>query len=287
MDATRFDSLAKLLAGRFSRRRALSGGGAGLAAGVLAGGQFTPAQAQDATPDAERDGPTMLYIQSFQAGSVVPKDGAEGRYTLTLEQGLGHTVFFSDRPDRIFGSMPTPRFLAELGFPDDNPPNAALVVEAAEGQTEVAVVELFDPTYDEASRTATYEVAVLAEWEREGSQAGEAGFSETTADLATLLPTFGAAHLFIDDYVSALAAGVCYSAGCGACNACASTTDGLVCYETGGISCHPDFTCDTLDDCLAHNMGFTHCFTSDSQFYNNCVPTGEGRCGVVDSTCTP
>lgn len=275
MDATRFDTLAKLFAGRFSRRRSLGRG------------QFTPAQAQHATPAADRDGPTMLYIQSFQAGSVVPKDGADGRYTLTLESGLGHTVFFSDRPDRIFGSMPSPRFLAELGFPADNPPNAALVVDVADGQTEVAVLELFDPTYDEASRTATYEVAVLAEWEREGGQSDDATFSESTADLADLLPTFGAAHLFIDDYTSAQAVGVCYSAGCGACYACASSTDGLVCYESGGISCHPDFACESLDDCQTHNMGFTHCFTSDSQFFHTCVPEGEGRCGVVDDSCSP
>ena len=60
--------------------------------------------------------------------------------------------------------MPTPRFLSE-----------------------VAVLELFDPTY---------EVAVLAEWERRGGDR----FAEVDTDLAQLLPTFGAAHLFIDDY---------------------------------------------------------------------------------------
>jgi len=130
-----------------------------------------------------------------QAGSVVPS-GTVGRYTLTLEQGLGHTIYFSDRPDRIVGSMPTPQFLSELGFSEGNPPNAALVVETDEGQTEVAVLELFDPGYDEPTRTATYEVAVLAEWERRGGDR----FAEIDIDLAQLLPTFGAAHLFIDDY---------------------------------------------------------------------------------------
>jgi hypothetical protein len=69
------------------------------------------------------------------------------------------------------------------------------VVETAEGQTELAVVELFSPAYDEATRTATYEVAVLAEWER----TAEAGFGETDADLSAFGASFGAAHLFIDD----------------------------------------------------------------------------------------
>ena len=54
------------------------------------------------------------------------------------------------------------------------------------------VLELFNPSYDEATHTATYEVAVLAEFERVN------GFAETDTDLAELLPEFGAAHLFID-----------------------------------------------------------------------------------------
>ncbi len=199
MQANRFDTMTKLFAGRLSRRRAMAGGGAGLAAGALAtAGLVLPARAQTSTPAAlaaDGEGPTMLFVQSFQAGSVVPS-GTVGRYTLTLEQGLGHTIYFSDRPDRIVGSMPTPQFLSELGFSEGNPPNAALVVETDEGQTELVVLELFDPGYDEPTRTATYEVAVLAEWERRGGDR----FAETDTDLAQLLPTFGAAHLFIDDY---------------------------------------------------------------------------------------
>ena len=200
MDALRFDLITKRLAGRSSRRRAIAQGGAGLAAGALAAaGLASAAQAQESTPAvlaADGDGPTMLFVQSFRAGSVVPKDGATGRFTLTLERGLGQTIYFSDRPDRIVGSMPTPQFLSELGFSEGNPPNAALVVETDEGQTELVILELFDPGYDESTRTATYEVAVLAEWERRGGDR----FAAIDTDLAQLLPTFGAAHLFIDDY---------------------------------------------------------------------------------------
>ncbi len=48
----------------------------------------------------------MLFVQSFQSGSIAPVDGAEGRYTVTLEQGLGQTIYFSDRPERIVGTEP-------------------------------------------------------------------------------------------------------------------------------------------------------------------------------------
>jgi hypothetical protein len=205
MDATRFDAVAKLFAShRLSRRQALAKGGAGLAAGALAtAGLAAPARAQDAgqksaqdaaQPDTKR-GPTMLFVQSFQSGGVAAKDGAAGRYALTLEQGLGETVYFSDRPDLVVGSTPTPRFLAGLGFPEDNPPNAALIAETAPGETGIAVLRLYRPSYDQPTHTATYEVAAVQTWTRSQEQA----FTETKAALPELLPQFGAAHLFIDD----------------------------------------------------------------------------------------
>jgi hypothetical protein len=197
MNAGRFDGITKRFASsRVSRRRVITQGGTGLASGALgAAGLAGAALAQDATPATSTaspdDGPTMLFVQAFQSGTVAPKQGESGRYILTLEQGLGHTVYFSDRPDRIVGSLLTPQFLAQLGF--DVPPNATLVVETARGQTEVMVLELFSPSYDVDTHTAIYEVAVLAEFEREAN-----GFAETDEDLAELLPQFGAAHLFID-----------------------------------------------------------------------------------------
>ncbi len=57
------------------------------------------------------------------------------------------------------------------------------------------MVELFSPAYDAETRTATYEVAVLEEWE----ESLEVGFHQTPADLAAFGDRFGAAHLFIDD----------------------------------------------------------------------------------------
>jgi hypothetical protein len=202
MDATRFDAIAKVLASRRLSRRAVVAS-AGLTAGALAAaavGQNAGAQeAPDATPaPGASEKIPYLFLQAFQSGRVAPAGGEDGRYTLTLEQGLGQTIYFSDRPARDVGATPTPDFLENLGFLPDNPPNAALVVETSEGQTEIAVVELFSPTYDAATHTATYEVAVLAQWERT-AQPGEAGFTEAAPDLTAFGSQFSAAHLFIDD----------------------------------------------------------------------------------------
>lgn len=180
-----------------SRRRALAQGGAALAAGAFPN-VARQSLAQEATPEPEAEntgGPTMMFVQSFQSGSVAKTEGRDDRYTVTLEQGSGQTIYFSDRPDRIVGSKPTPQFLDGLGFPEDNPPNAALIVETSPGETDIAMVELFNPVFDPESSGVTYDVEVLANWQ----QALEMEFSEAPADLAEITPTFGPAQLFIDD----------------------------------------------------------------------------------------
>jgi hypothetical protein len=195
MNTSRFDSVSRLFAERrLSRRRVLAQGG--LAAGALAASHVTSISAQEATPESmagAAEGST-LFVQSFQSGSVAPKDGEDGTFTLTLEHGLGQTVYFSDRPEREVGAAPTQNFLKQLGFSADNPPNAALVVEPTAGETDIAVLELFNPRYDESSHTATYDVQVLQDYEK----SVEMSFTEAPSDLSQLAAAFGTAHLFID-----------------------------------------------------------------------------------------
>jgi len=198
MDPNRFDSISKLLASRrLSRRRVVAEAATGIAAGTAAvAGLHMKAAAQEATPAPNADhGPAMLFVQSFNSGSIAPIAGEEGRYTVTLDHGLGQTVYFSDRPDRIVGASATDKFLNGLGFTPDNPPNAALVIESASGTTDLAVVELFTPTFDPSGPTVTYEMVDLRQWE----ESLETGLAEVPNDLGNLQPSFGTAHLFIDD----------------------------------------------------------------------------------------
>lgn len=158
------------------------------------------ATAQDATPEsvpAPWDGEktTYLFVQSFQSGSITPTEGQDGRFTVTLDRGTGQTIYFGDRPSRDVGVTETPQFLEGLGFLEDNPPNAALIVETAPGETDVAVVELHNPTIDADTNTLTYDVEVLENWQDDL----ELGLREDPANLAAIAPEFGAAHLLIDD----------------------------------------------------------------------------------------
>src|SRR5699024_6376102 len=92
------------------------------------------------------------------SGTPVPGGGAP--YLLTLDGHTGLTVYFSDRPAREVGAVPTGGFLDTLGFGAHNPPNAALVGEFTAGQG-VVVLKLLDPSYDESTETLTYGAEVL------------------------------------------------------------------------------------------------------------------------------
>ncbi len=202
MEPGRFDSLTRSLSSRLSRRTALQASGLGLAAGVIA--TTSPStSAQEGTPAPLSEDTTFLFVQSATSGTFAvnpasgtpTSDGGSGGadYLLTLAGHTGNTVYFSDRPERIFGASPTQAFLDGLGFPPNNPPNAALVTTDADGNEDILVVELFQPSFDATAGTVSYGVNILSDYEGRldfvaGRQADE--------DLGT---TFGEASLFIDD----------------------------------------------------------------------------------------
>ena len=193
---------------RLSRRAALAAAGGGIAA-LLATNRRAPTAAQDATPLATpaaspgaspaAGGPVaLLFVQTFATGTWTPKPDTEGVYLLTVTGHTAQTVYFSDRPERLVGTLLTREFLQQLGFTPENPPNAAVVAQTADGGEDVLVVELFDPVYEEpvgadGGVSVTYRARVLA------GEPGErlAAFAGRQGD--ALLPgAFGAGALFID-----------------------------------------------------------------------------------------
>lgn len=209
MTTHRFDSLTRSLSTRLSRRSALQASGLAAVTGLTAVSGLK-AMAQDATPTTDEvlTDDTFLFVQTATGGTFAPNPGAgtptaaDGSpalgggadHLLTLEGHTGSTVYFSDRPERVFGAAPTDRFLAGLGFAPDNPPNAALVTKDERGDEDILVVELVDPGYDAGSGTITYGVNVLSEYEGEGL----AHVAARQQD-AALPERFGEASLFIDE----------------------------------------------------------------------------------------
>lgn len=196
VDATRFDGWTRRLArGQTTRRAAM----AGLAAGLAGAALRTEATAQEATPVAEDQHPAFLFVQMAEEGSWTAHPDDPETFLLTL-RGIGsQALFFSDRPERIVGTLPTGQFLESLGFTPDNPPNAAAVVRTPEGERDVLVVELFNPVYtrtfaDGEPDTLQYQARVLEVYEGDGLADWHAEH-----DGEPLPDTFTDVSLFIDD----------------------------------------------------------------------------------------
>jgi hypothetical protein len=198
MQPSQFDRLTVSLGSRLSRRRALATGIAGLSALTLSA-RGLPAIAQDATPEATTSDPVFLFVQLADSGAWTPHPTEEGSYLLTLRGTGEQTLYFSDRPDRIVGAMPTDRFLDALSFTPVNPPNAAIVVQTLEGVRDVLVVELFDPVYtrtfgDDGEEILTYNAKVMNAYQGNGLEEWV-----PQADDDQLPSDFSSVSLFIDD----------------------------------------------------------------------------------------
>lgn len=160
----------QLKEGLFTRRSALAGGAA-----LLAGASVASISAQDATPIPadSAEGPTFLFVQLADEGTWTVSPDSPEEYVLALTGVPRESLYFSDRPDRIVGAVPTAQLLDGLGFTPVNPPNAAVVVRTPEGERDVLVVELYDPIYTEAfgsesSIGVTYRAKVLDAYHGEG-----------------------------------------------------------------------------------------------------------------------
>lgn len=235
-----FDRLARVLT-RFGTRRSLLGAGLGVSGGLLAGVAAKGGADQEATPAPEGENPAFLFVQTALSGTFTPNPsagtptgggtpvaGAGASYLLSLEGHHGETIYFSDRPERIFGEAPTEQFLEGLGFSPFNPPNAALVAETAQGE-QVVVLELINPTYDQDTQALTYGAEILAEYEVEGLAPVAKQVS------GELPPEFGHASLFIDDCPDATFP-CCIDAELGRCEG--NLTSGM-CWSWERFSCNP------------------------------------------------
>ena len=141
---------------------------------------------------------SLLFVQVGTEGSLSKLGDAEDTYLLTL-RGVGKsTIWFTDRPDRDAGHFPTETLIDNWAVGDDsfadNPPNAALEILDGTDDADLIVVELFNPTYDAATSTLSYQVQILKD-----AEGGLEAFN-TRADHAAAIPEhFGHAALFIDN----------------------------------------------------------------------------------------
>jgi len=130
-----------------------------LAIGIMFGGTII---ALHPSIISENTDVQMLFVQTAPSGTFEVKDG---RQILTLSEISPYTIYFSDRPDRITGSMTTRNFFASWGGGnnsfDVDPPNAALEIFDNNENSNVFILELSSPVYSPTSGILQYDVIIL------------------------------------------------------------------------------------------------------------------------------
>ena len=127
-------------------------------------------------PAPETDGPPQFLFQIVAAGATFEAGKGSFGGVLTLENVNNETIAFSDRPERIAGTVPTDEFVLAVFAPDAgqkndffvDPPNAAFSCAAGPEEIARAVFKLQAPS---ESRTGgvSFEVDVLYWSEPEAS----------------------------------------------------------------------------------------------------------------------
>jgi hypothetical protein len=105
---------------------------------------------------------TDIFIQEGSSGSFVNE--GSGNYTLTMNDVVPYTVFFADRPARDTGFVPMDKFLKGFNFGASNPPNAAIILPDENETSDMVVVELTKPQYNNTTQTVTYNAKLLKEY---------------------------------------------------------------------------------------------------------------------------
>jgi hypothetical protein len=140
---------------------------------------------------------TYMFVQTAKKGTFhsEPAEGSKVQeYELRLEGVEAETIYFSDRPARIAGTVANQKFLDGIGFEPSNPPNAAVVLSNPVSKSQdVIIAQLLNPRYDADAATLTYDVIVMKNYKGRGLQ-----HWVEMAD-PSLPESFSTVSLFIDD----------------------------------------------------------------------------------------
>lgn len=160
--------------------------------GVVSGAEIAANQI-GAVEAIVNETPTHIFLQEGTNGSFV-KDVSDN-YTLTITDVIPYTVYFSDRPARDAGMVEMEQFLEGFNFDPNNPPNALVTIREGEEEKDMIVVELTEPSYNNATNTLMYKAHLTADYEFE---------SEWPQDLTSradeaIPEEFGEVIIIIDD----------------------------------------------------------------------------------------
>lgn len=138
--------------------------------------------AQSGTPEAgeEVEQIELLFVQAAGSGTLTPSDH---EYTLTFRHDARQTIYFSDRPERLTGLLPTAELVSQWPFESESPPNAALAISNANDENATVLIGVLStPDWSPDSATLSYGFWMLID----GIPAGSPTPVPTSFDAATL-----------------------------------------------------------------------------------------------------
>ena len=143
----------------------------------------------DSNGDASAEGGGELFTLTSGAGTLEPGRG-EDSFTLTLTEPADRVTAFADRPVRSAETETVADFVdswSDRGFEQD-PPNAAPVLDQEVEDADTTVFEISDPQYDDGSGAVSFTATRIED-------GGEALPAHETDEAPA---SFGDAHLFVD-----------------------------------------------------------------------------------------
>ena len=172
-----------------------------------------------------------IFLQQGSSGGFV-NDGS-GNYTLTLNDVVPYTVFFADRPARDTGFVPMDKFLKGFDFGVNNPPNAAIILPDENETSDMVVVELTKPQYNNTTQTVTYNAKQLKDYSFKSGW-----LQDHASEVDPAIPErFGSVDLVIDGCPCEQVESACN----GCQNSCFKAKPFPWCYPCGG--------CCNIDKC--------------------------------------
>jgi microcystin-dependent protein len=137
----------------------------------------------------------LLFTLVSESGTFEKsKDRPKDTFQLKLRDLAAATLWFTDRPERDSGTIPTPRFFRQwerLGFNDD-PPNAVVSLVGGADRADTVALELRRPRLSKSGTSVRLTVKLLKE--------APSGLAHLADDLdGRLERRFEDATLFIDD----------------------------------------------------------------------------------------
>lgn len=115
---------------------------------IVFGVMTPPLVAAEEEPTSPRS--SVLFSLTGDAATMRLQPGAENRYVFTLKGADKRTVWFSNRPARHSGTLPTTGLVdqwAQFGFAED-PPNVAITLHEPDGDTDTIVAVMRKPRID-------------------------------------------------------------------------------------------------------------------------------------------